>query len=167
MRMSPRLLVVVTLSWLISTSSSAAQQDLARSPRILSARTVYFENQTGSVAVGNNALARLKKWGKFQIVSDREHADLVFLLSADSYTGGKIIMAGGQTGTIDSRGHVEEDPIPNYARQTRTRYAYLTVIDATNGGKLWSEEHLWGGLLTGFNSVGSRLVKDLEKQTKK
>jgi hypothetical protein len=167
MRMPHCLLVVVTLSCLISTSSSAAQKDLARSPRILSAKTVYFANQTGSFAVGSNALAQLKEWGKFQIVSDREHADLVFLLSADSYNGGKIIMAGGQTGTIDSRGHIEEDPIPNYNKQTRTRYAYLTVIDARNGDKLWSEEHVWGGLLTGFNSVGSGLIKDLKKQTKK
>ena len=167
MRTFLRLLVVLTLSSLIHSSSSAGQKDLARSQRILSAKTVYLDNQTGSVAIGGNALARLKKWGKFQIVSDRKHADLVFLLSADPYNGGNIILAGGQTGTIDDRGHIEEDPIPNYTKQTRTRYAYLTVIDATNGGKLWSEEHVWGGLLTGFNSVGDRLIKDLEKQTKK
>jgi hypothetical protein len=167
MRMFFRLLVVFTLSCLIHTSLSAGQKDLARSPRILSANTVYFDNQTGSFAVGGNALARLKKWGKFQIVADRKQADLVFLLSADPYNGGNIIMAGGQTGTIDSRGHIEEDPIPNYIKQTRTRYAYLTVIDATNGSKLWSGEHVWGGLLTGFNSVGDRLIKDLEKQMKK
>jgi len=76
-------------------------------------------------------------------------------------------MSGGQTGTIDSRGHVEEDPIPHYGPQSHTRYAYLTVIDARTGDKLWSEEHVWGGLLTGFNSVGNRVIKDLEKQTKK
>jgi len=26
---------------------------------------------------------------------------------------------------------------------------------------------VWGGLLTGFNSVGGRLIKDFEKQNKK
>ena len=167
MRMSLRLLVVFTLLAQVRPSSLAAQKELARSPRILSAKAVYFDNQTGSDVVGNSTVTQLKKWGRFQIVEDRKHADLVFLLSADPYNGGAILMSGGQTGTIDSRGHVEEDPIPHYGPQTRTRYAYLTVIDARTGDKLWSEEHVWGGLLTGFNSVGNHMVKDLQKQTKK
>jgi hypothetical protein len=165
--MSLRFLVVFTLLALIRPCHLAAQKELARSPRILSAKTVYFDNQTGSDAVGNSTFTQLKKWGRFQIVADRKHADLVFLLSADPYNGGTILLSGGQTATIDSRGHVEEDPIPRYSPQTRTRYAYLTVIDARTGDKLWSEEHVWGGLLTGFNSVGNHMVKDLQKQTKK
>ena len=76
-------------------------------------------------------------------------------------------MSGGQTGSIDSRGHIEEDPVPKYGMQTQTRYAYLTVVDPINGDKLWSADHVWGGLLTGFDSVGSRLIKKFEKQTKR
>src|SRR6266481_370109 len=167
MRMSLRFLVVFTFLALIRPSTLAAQKELAQSPRILSAKTVYFDNQTGSDTVGNNTLAQLKKWGRYQIVADRKHADLVFLLSADPYNGGTILLSGGQTGTIDSRGHVEEDPIPHYGPQTRTRYAYLTVIDARTSDKLWSEGHAWGGLLTGFNSVGKHMVKDLQKQSNK
>jgi len=41
------------------------------------------------------------------------------------------------------------------------------VIDPKTGGNLWSDQHLWGALLTGFNSVGARLIKELENQTKK
>jgi len=152
---------------LICAFPSAAQTGLARSSRILSAKTVYFDNQTGSDAVGNGALAQLKKWGKFQIVSDRKRADLIILLSAEPDKGGNIILSGGQTGSIDSHGHVEEDPIPTFNKQSPTRYAYLTVIDATNGDNLWSGKHVWGGLLTGFNSVGKRLIRNLKKQTKK
>jgi len=167
MQIPNRLLVVIMLAGLISTFSSAAQKQLARSPRIMSARTVYFDNQTGSDPVGGSALAQLKKWGKFQIVPDRTQADLIFLLSADPHRQGNIIMSGGQTGSIDSHGHIEEDPIPDYTKKSRTRYAYLTVIDPKTGDNLWSKEHAWGGLLTGFNSVGNRLIRDLEKQTKK
>jgi hypothetical protein len=167
MRMSLCILVVFAVSVVIPKPSVAAQKQFARSRRILSAKAVYFDNQTGSDAVGDSALAQLKKWGRFQIVQDRKSADLVFLLSADPYNGGSILMSGGQTGTIDRGGHVEEDPVPNYSNQSPSRYAYLTVIDASTGDKLWSEEHVWGGLLTGFNSVGSRLIKDLEKQSKK
>jgi hypothetical protein len=159
--------VVLTLSTLIRPFSLVAQKGLARSPRILSAKAAYLNNQAGSDAVGDSALAELKKCGKFQVIPDRKRANLVFLLSADPYNGGDILMSGGQTGTIESSGHVKEDPIPDYGPQSHTRYAYLTVIDARTGDKLWSEEHVWGGLLTGFNSVGNRMIKDLEKQTKK
>jgi hypothetical protein len=164
MRASTQSLLVFLLASLTPMSSAAAQKQMAQSPRILSAKTVYFKNQTGSDAVGNRALAQLKKWKKFQLVPDPKQADLIFLLSADPYKGGNIILAGGQTGSIDD-GHITEDPIPNYNKQSPTRYAYLTVIDPKTGSNLWSDKHLWGGLLTGFNSVGERLIKELEKQT--
>jgi hypothetical protein len=76
-----------------------------------------------------------------------------------------VLVAGGQTGSIDE-GDIEEDPIPNDKKQSPTRYAYLTVIDRKTGDILWSDKHLWGGLLTGVNSVGERLIKELEKQTR-
>jgi hypothetical protein len=167
MRILLRKGVVLLLFGLASMSPLTAQKKSARAQRILLANTVYFDNQTGSDAVGKSALAKLKKWRKYQIVPDRTHADLIFYLSADPIKGGNIILSGGQTGHIDSHRGVEEDPIPDYNKQSPTRYAYLTVIDATTGDSLWSGKHPWGGLLTGFNSVGNRLIGDLEKQTRK
>lgn len=166
MRISLYPLVRVILVGVIAAASIAAQKQPAHSPQILTAKTIYFDNQTGSDAVGNNALAQLKKWGKFRVVQDRKHADLLLLLSADPYRGGNIIFSGGQTGSVENDGQINQDKVPNYNKQSPTRYAYLTVIDPKTGVRLWSAEHLWGGLLTGFNSVGERLVKELEKQTK-
>ncbi len=166
MRISEYLLATVVITSFLGALPTQAQKQLAQSPRILLAKTVYFENQTGSDAVGKNALAQLKKWKKFQVVADQKQADLIFLLSATPYKCGNIIFASGQTGTI-SDGHITEDSIPNFNKQSPTRYAYLTVIDPKTADDLWSDEHLWGGLLTGFDSVGERLVKKLENQTKK
>jgi hypothetical protein len=166
MRISASFLAVAALSILTTVSPALAQKQLAQSPRILSSKTVYFENKTGSDAVGEKAIAQLKKWGKFQLVTDRKQADLIFLLSADPYRGGNLIMSGGQTGSIDDNGRITEDPVPNYHKQSPTRYAYLTVIDPKTGANLWSDKHLWGGLLTGFDSAGARLVRELEKQTR-
>ena len=118
------------------------------------------------VSLTKDALERLKKWGKFQLVADPKQADLVILLSADPYQGGNIVFASVQTGKIDD-GRITEDSPPNYNKQSPTRYAYVTVIDRKTGDNLWSDKHLWGGLLTGFNSVGARLIKELEKQNKK
>ncbi|HEV2388286.1 MAG TPA: hypothetical protein VGS20_13640 [Candidatus Acidoferrales bacterium] len=144
-------------------------QDSPKAPsslNILAAKSIYFDDQTGVPAVGNKALAQLKRWGRFRIVSDRKQADLVFLLSADPYKGGYIILSGGQTGTIDGQGKIQEDTVPNFNVAAPVRYAYLTIIDPKTGVSLWSRSRRWGGLLTGFNSAGERLVKELEKETK-
>ena len=166
MRLSQNRPPILVLASLLVVTAAVAQKKLAQSPRILSAKSVYFNNQTGSDAVGNNALAQLKKWGKFQVVANPKEADLIFLLSADPYKGGNIVFASGQTGSVDN-GHVTEDPVPDYNKLSPTRYAYLTVIDPKTGENLWSRKHVWGGLLTGFDSVGDRLIKELENQTRK
>jgi hypothetical protein len=163
----PLGLLCILFCAFVSAHSSPAQKRITHSPRILSAKTIYFDNQTGSPPIGIGALAELKKWGKFQIAEDRKHADLIILLTADPYPGRKLIISGGQTGSIDAQGHMYEDTVPDYNYVSSTRYAYLTVIDAANGDKLWAEDHRWGGLLTGFNSVGRRLVKALENQYRK
>jgi len=41
------------------------------------------------------------------------------------------------------------------------------VIDPNTGERLWDASHVWGGLLTGFNSVGQLLVKELRQQIEK
>jgi hypothetical protein len=145
-------------------NSSHAQKQLAKTPKILSAKTVYLDNQTGVEAVGNAAVAQLRKWGRFQIVHEKQTADLILLLSADPYNGGYIIFASGQTGSVDAHGNIEQDRIPNYNRLAPVRDAYLTVIDPRSGQNLWSDSHVWGGLLTGMNSAGARLVQKLQKQ---
>jgi len=91
---------------------------------------------------------------------------LIFMLSADPYKGGYIITSGGQAGSVEN-GHIDEDRVPNYNRQAPVRYVFLTVIDPKTGDTLRSDSHRWGGLLTGFNTAGERLVKKLENQTKK
>jgi hypothetical protein len=167
MRGSAFLVAVFIFACLVIPRSLHSQKQLAKSLKILSAKTVYFDDRTGVDAVGAAAVAQLKKWGRFQIVQDKKLADLVFLLSADPYNGGYIIFASGKTGTVDESGHVQEDRVPNYNRQAPVRDAYLTVIDPKTGQNLWSDSHVWGGLLTGANSAGERLVKKLEKQVGK
>ena len=161
LQVSKRFLVLLILAVHFVVTPGIAQEPLSQYPEISSAKTICFKNQTGSEAVGTNALAALKKWGRFRIVQDQKQADLILLLSLKEYQ--RPDSAGRQTGDLDS-GDVSNTP--KWNQQKPTRYAYLTVIDPKTGASLWSAEHIWGGLLTGFNSVGERLVKELEKQTK-
>ncbi len=167
MRVSSHFVAVFIFTVLVLQVAAQDQTHSKLAPKILSAKTVYFDDQTGAAHVGDKALEQLKKWRRFQIVRDQKKADLIILLSADPYKGGHIATAGGQTGTVDRNGNIDIDPVPNFNKLAPVRYAYLTVIDPATEENLWSDSHQWGGLLTGFNSVGERLVKKLEKQMRK
>jgi TonB family protein len=159
------LLAICFVLFLLTASPAQAQKEIANPQAIASAKTIYFEDQSGVEAVGKKARAELSKWGRFQIVSDRKRADLILVLSTDPKGADNLILSGGQTGSIDSGGHVEEDPVPQYNKLASVRYAFLTLIDAETGANLWSDSQRWGGLLTGFDSVGEHLVQELEKKT--
>jgi TonB family protein len=165
MRSSAHLQAICLVLILMAASPAQAQKEIAYPQAIASAKTIYFDDKSGVDAVGKKALAELSKWGRFQIVSDRKKADLILVLSTDPKGAGNLILSGGQTGGIDSQGHVEEDPVPQYNKQTPVRYAFLTLIDAGTGTTLWGDSQRWGGLLTGFDSVGEHLVQEFEKQT--
>jgi len=167
MKLFNSLVALLAVLSLTDPPTILAQRNAKPSQRILLAKTVYFANQTGSDAVGKSTIAELKKWGQFRLTTERKGADLIFLLSADPYRGGNIIYSGGQTGTVGRDGTIEEDPVPNHNKLSPTRYAYLTVIDSKSGEALWKDSHLWGGLLTGRNSAGSRMVRKLKVKLKK
>ncbi len=165
MRSSARFLSICLVGNLLAASSALAQKEIANPQAIVSAKTIYFEDKSGDDAVGKKASAELSRWGRFQIVQDLKKADLLILLSTEPSRGGNLILSGGQTGTLDSEGRIEEDRVPNYNKQAPVRYAFLTVIEAQTGKNLWNTSERWGGLLTGFDSVCERLIKEFEKQT--
>jgi hypothetical protein len=103
MRTTAYLLAVFILASLPLPISVQAQKQLAQSPRIMSAKSVYLDDRTGVDAVAKRALNEIKKWGRFRIVQDCKMADLILLLSANPYKGGYIIMSGGQTGTREKK----------------------------------------------------------------
>jgi hypothetical protein len=129
MRRLTSLVGLTVLGCLLLPAPAGAQKQGAQSPRIQSAKTIYFRNLTGSDAVGKDAVAQLKKWGKYQLVADPQHADLVLILTADVYNRGTVDLASGQTGSVGDT----EDPVPTYTKESPTRYAYLTVIDRRTG----------------------------------
>lgn len=134
--------------------SAGAQKGHEVPRRLLTAKLVYFENQTGFPAVGGDAIREIQKWGRYQVVQSREQAELIFVLSSK-------IEADGVRSPFEDR---RFGPDLSFHFRYRPANAYLTVDDATTGERLWSGRHLWGGLLTGFNSAGRRLVHRLRKQ---
>ena len=134
-----------------------AQKRRTLPARLLTAKLVYFENQTGFAAVGNESLRELEKWGRFRVVGSRDQAELLFVLSSRIES--------------DALANPNEDrrfgPDLSFHFRYRPANAYLTVDDAVTGERLWSGRHVWGGLLTGFNSAGRRLIHKLRKQVER
>jgi hypothetical protein len=132
-----------------------AQRHFSLPPRLLSAKLVYFENQTGFAAVGGDAVRELEKWGRFQVVRNRDQADLVFVLSTEDDP------------RIAHPADRRFGPDLSFHFRYRPANAYLTVDDAITGERLWTGRHIWGGLLTGFNSAGRRLVHKLRNEVER
>ncbi len=82
--MKSKLYASVVLCFALCTFALSAKekQHLPLPATVLAAKTVFIDNQTGMAKLGDRAYEELKKWGRFQIVSDRKQADLIFLLTA-------------------------------------------------------------------------------------
>ena len=118
------------------------------SPKILVAKSIYLDNETGYSAVGRDALRELTDWGRFQIVGQKQ-AQLLMILSTQEFNGDDFPDAGEFDDTIK---------LPR-----KPQNAFLTVIDKGTGDRLWIDSRPWGGLLTGANSAGRRLVARFRK----
>jgi hypothetical protein len=162
------LLLCATLTALSGQSPVTEKQRAAAAlQQIHLAKTVYFDDQTRVTSkVGEKAAEELKKWGRFKIVEDRTQADLILLFSLHKYEGGYEVYRGGQTGAANIHGKSQEDLAPSYVRSERAQAGFLTAINPKTGEALWSYSQRWGGLLTGFDSVGVRLIRRFEKEMK-
>jgi hypothetical protein len=136
--------------------TAAKAQKRALSTRLFTAKSVFFDNQTGFTAVGDDAVRELQKWGRFQVVRRRDDADLLFILTSEIFSD------------APDKPPYNGDFEPDLLRLPhKPAYAYLTVLDAISGKKLWASSHAWGGLLTGFNSAGRRLISRLRRQVER
>lgn len=116
---------------------------------VLNAKFVYLDNQTGNSAVGRDALRELAGWGRFHVVGQNE-AQLLMVLSTEEFTDDEF----PDLGDFDS-GDLK---LPR-----KPLNAFLTVIDKATGDRVWIDSRPWGGLLTGENSAGRRLIARFRK----
>ena len=75
------------------------------------------------------ALPEVLDWGRYQLVRDRNHADLIFLFSMNPYLGDYFTRDGPDR------------------RPAIVDYTILTVIDGYTGEALWSSWKRWGYML--------------------
>jgi hypothetical protein len=118
----------------------------------MAAKFVYFDNETGYAAVGRDTERELTEWGRFQVVGQAD-AQLLIVLSTEEFTDDEFPPA--EVGNFD----------PSTLKLPRKPLnAFLTVIDKATGDRVWIDSRPWGGLLTGANSAGRRLIARFRKR---
>jgi hypothetical protein len=103
--------------------------------KVLSARTVYVDNQTNDAELLNDALIGLTKWGRYEIVDSAQKADLVLRLFGSSMVK---FVPGGDAATTYNPKPVSEKSVAGeeLAPPGCTR---ITVVEPKSGTILWSD----------------------------
>jgi hypothetical protein len=98
---------------------------------VLSAHTVFIENETGFAELQYIAVLEMNKWGQFQLAESREKSDLVLVLSSGTHV--RAIPDGQYPGATGLNAFSEESVPKGHTK--------LTLQDPKSGTVLWSDFH--------------------------
>jgi hypothetical protein len=104
-------------------------------PKVLSAGTVYVDNQTTSAELLNTAYTELSKWGRLQIVDTAQKADIVLRLSNGNYV--RFVPGGENAPAADPKAGKQNFPGADEAVPPGS--TRISVIDPKTGISLWSD----------------------------
>lgn len=104
---------------------------------VLSAKTIFVENQTPDAQLQNAAYTELTKWGRFQIVDAPQKADMLLRLSNGNHV--RAVSAEELDAGLASKSP-EEDAVP-------AGFIRITLVDAKTGNSLWSDQKKSNGTL--------------------
>jgi hypothetical protein len=80
-----KTVIIAALAFVIVVSSIHAKDKHAPLPAsVITAKTVYIDNQTGHAEITDRAYDALSKWGRFKILQNAKDADLVLRFTADT-----------------------------------------------------------------------------------
>lgn len=105
------------------------------SSKVLSAKTIYVDNQTNDTEIQHDAYMGLTKWGRYEIVDTPKKADLVLRFTGSSLV--KFVPGGDANDKYDPKpvnetpGAGEELAPPGCTR--------ITLVDPKTGNMLWAE----------------------------
>ena len=123
------------------------------SPKVMEAKSVLIvcECPRGMAVAERRAFQELQRWGRFQIVHQRDKADLVFLFSGNKYLGDYLTRDGPDT------------------RPVSIDFTIMTVVDVRTGENLWSDSRRWGSWRVDHatKELLAELREQIEEQTKK
>jgi len=152
--------LLITLLALQACAFAANDKYAPLPEKIVRAKTVFLVNQTGISRFGDDLYQEIKKWNRWQVVAERDKADLVLILSQRDTVEGTVSTATATSSGQTATGTGVSAPIKSSAW-------YLHVIDPSTGETLWTTRHTLGGRLwQSWGSVARSLLSDVQKRLK-
>jgi hypothetical protein len=105
-------------------------QPAALPQAVVSAHTLYVENETGFAELQYVTILELNKWGHFDLAESREKADLILRL--DNGTHVRVVPEGEVPSSASSVS--AESAVP-------AGYTRIGLLDPKTGQLLWSDVH--------------------------
>jgi len=102
--------------------------------KVLSAKTIFVDNQANDAELQHDAYMALSKWGRYEIVDSPQKADLVLRLSGSSVV--KLVPGSDPSATPTPKPVHESSSAEELAPPGCTR---LKLMDPKTGTMLWSE----------------------------
>lgn len=137
------LLLLLAISAVAQDESAKAVSTLSPTARLAAAKTAYLKNAGGSEIPFNVISESVAGWGRFQIVSTPEKADIIIEVTAPDTNSGIAISSGTST---DPRGGLPAESTTS-TRELQVTRINLIVYDARSKMALWSAtEQPKGGL---------------------
>ena len=136
MKFFARVLIAIAFLTVFGAVPVGANEKRSSLPsKVLSANTVFVDNQTTSAELLNTAYTELSKWGRLQVVDTAQKADIVLRLSNGNYVkfvpgGESVPIADPKAGKQNFVGADEAVP-PGSTR--------VSVIDPKTGSSIWSD----------------------------
>lgn len=139
--------------FLLVSSTLALGQKAPLPDNVVKASSVFLINESNS-KLGDAVYRELRKWNRWQLVTERSKADLVLVVSQQVTVVGTMSMAS--VSTAGSAGYGIGVSVPVTSQDW-----YLHVLSAGTGEELWrSSYHL--SFAKTWNGIAEKLVADLK-----
>ena len=146
---------------LLCVATVAEQKAYAPLPdKVVAAKTVFFVNESGTARFGDDLYQQIKAWNRWQVVTDRDKADLILVLSPSDTVPAIVSSTSGTTAgqTVYGTGVTTSGNM-------QTQHWHLYIIDSKTGENLWRADASMGGKLwRSWGSIAKSLLSDIQKR---
>ena len=156
---------VFVFGFLLLCTLTAVSEEKMYAPlpdKVAAAKTVFFVNESGTARFGDDLFRQIKAWNRWDVVGDRDKADLILVLSP-SDTVPIVVTTASATASAQ---HASGTGM-TVSGNMQTQHWHLYILDAKSGENLWRADASMGGKLwRSWGSIAKSLLSDIQKRLK-
>lgn len=159
-------LVVIVTSATFAFGAKKEKVEHAPLPvKVLAAKTVYIENQTGQPDIADKAYTQLRRWGRYDIVDSKEKADLVIVFTL-GYSHSERENSDFVSLHNSSSGANTFGWVPSGTSTITWTWTQLRLVDPNTRAVMWADERVWLRKHSATDELMEALRQRVEEQVK-